>query len=79
MSVAPKDPNNLSPLHKPPELNGLGSYPIWRISHRALDRRLRYRPTSATHGVIEPAYRMALREYEAALESTREGWKRVLG
>jgi hypothetical protein len=74
MSVAPHDPRNLHPRHRPPALDGTGTYPIWRISRRDLGARLRYRTTSATHGVIEPVERMTLEEYEGALAATRTAW-----
>jgi hypothetical protein len=79
MSVAPEEPRNLTQRHRPPELDGTGTYPIWCISSRDLGSRLRYRATSPTHGVIEPAYRMTLDDYEEALEVTRTHWTRVIG
>lgn len=79
MSVAPDEPRNLTQRHRPPELDGTGAYPIWCISRRDLGSRLRYRATSPTHGVIEPAYRMTLDDYEEALEGTRRYWTRVIG
>jgi hypothetical protein len=79
MSVAPDDPQNLSTRHRPPVLDGTGSFPVWSISSGDLGPRLHYRPTSPTHGVIEPAYRMPLDEYEEAIEVTRTRWTRVIG
>ncbi len=80
MSVAPYDPANLSDRHRPPELNGgLGSYPVWEFDTNHLGPALHFRQTSATHGVIEPAYRMTLIDYEEALGATRKGWTRVIG
>jgi len=79
LSVAPGDPRNLNPRHRPSVLDGTGSYPVWCISSGDLGSRLRYRPTSPTHGVIEPAQRMTLNEYEEAIEATRTRWSRVVG
>lgn len=78
MSVAPDDPMNLHPRHRPPDLGGTGSYPVWSIREGLLGSRLRFRQTSATHGVIEPAGRMSLHEYEEALAATRLHWTRVI-
>jgi hypothetical protein len=78
MSVTPRDPANLPPRHRPLGLDGLGSYPVWCISTSQLNEALRYRPTSETHGVIEPAYRMVLTEYESALRLTRLFWRLVI-
>lgn len=79
MSVAPDDPMNLHPRHRPPDLGGTGSYPVWSITEADLGPRLRFRQTSATHGVIEPVERMSLQDYEEALIATRPHWKRVVG
>jgi hypothetical protein len=79
MSVAPRTPMNLSELHRPLQLGGLGSYPVWRISKQDLGGHLIYQETSATHGRIAPAERMRLEEYVEALEATRDRWTRVVG
>jgi hypothetical protein len=79
LSVAPHDARNLNSRHKPPELGGTGSYPVWRLSTRDLGPKLRYRPTGSAHGVIEPAYRMTITEYEEAIEATQKYWTRVIG
>jgi len=78
MSVAPDDPKNLHPRHRPPELGGTGSYPVWSITEGQLGLRLRFRQTSPTHGVIEPAECMSLHDYEEALNGTRPAWTRVV-
>lgn len=79
MSVAPDDPRNLNARHRPPILGGTGSYPVWWISSADLGARLCYRATGPTHGVIEPAFRMTLAEYEQAIAATRFRWIRVIG
>lgn len=80
MSVAPRTPMNLSELHRPPELGGEGSYPVWCISKHALNpETLMYQETSGTHGRLAPAKEMPLQEYEAALAATRMAWSRVVG
>jgi hypothetical protein len=79
MSVAPDDPLNLHPRHRPPELGGTGNYPVWSIRTGQLGLHLRFRRTSPTHGVIEPATRMSLSAYVEALAATRPHWTRVVG
>ena len=78
MSVAPDDPMNLHPRHRPPDLGGTGSYPVWSITEGHLGPRLRFRQTSATHGVIEPAERMSRHDYGEALNATRPDRTRVV-
>lgn len=77
MSVAPDDPMHLHPRHRPAELGGTGRYPVWSISEEQLGQHLKFRQTSQTHGVVEPATRMLLRRNEEALAATRLHWTRV--
>lgn len=79
MSVAPRTPMNLHEQHRPAELGGSGSYPVWRLSKSDLDPDLLYQETSPTHGRLAPARRMSLQDYEAALARTRASWTRVVG
>lgn len=79
MSVTPDTPFNLHNLHKPPELGGEGSYPVWEMDVLKIGPLLRYRETSGTHGLLEPAHRMPIKEFQGALAATRDHWTRALG
>jgi hypothetical protein len=70
---------NLHEQHRPAEIGGSGSYPVWRLSKCNLDPDLLYQETSRTHGRLAPARRMSLQDYEAALARTRASWTRVVG
>jgi hypothetical protein len=74
MSVAPDDPMNLIKHRRPRSLGGTGQDPVWLIGIDELGPDLRFRQDSPTHGVIEPARPMTLREFQGALASTRPRW-----
>jgi hypothetical protein len=80
MSVAPGAPRNLPRHRRPPELNGVGRDPVWQVGEETLDSELVYRPDPDDpdmHGFVEPARAMRYSEYVAALERTRELWRRL--
>lgn len=84
LSVAPDTPMNLPRHRRPPEWGGTGKDPVWSLDLGKLPDALRYVPDQvagagerARHGIIEPATRMPLEEYEEALASTRDLWQRV--
>lgn len=78
MSVTPANPERLPPRHRPASLGGSGMYPVWRLDLADIGPALAYRQTSETHGLLEPAYPMPLRDYEEALEGTRKHWQRIV-
>lgn len=57
MSVAPDDPINLHPRHRPPELGGTGRYPVWSIWVQTCDFAGRVRPMALSSR--QPACRYA--------------------
>lgn len=77
MSVAPDDPMNLHRLHRPEELGGSGSKPVWGIARQDLDEPLHCRldpRKPARHAMIEPAAPMPFSQYQGALEATAPKW-----
>jgi hypothetical protein len=75
MSVAPADPANLPRHRKPKTLGGISSDPVWYIEQNTLGLDLRFRQDSSVHGVVEPARRMTLQEFQDALAWTRNRWQ----
>lgn len=74
MSVAPGDPMHLLKHRRPFSLGGTGSDPVWCIELDDLGPDLQFRQDKPTHGVIEPARPMSLRDFENVLEQTRSRW-----
>lgn len=74
MSVAPDDPSNLHPHHRPHSLGGTGTKPVWSLMQEQLNRDLCFTLTSLGHGVIAPNRTMALSTYIAALGRTQPDW-----
>lgn len=74
MSVAPDDPLLLAIHRRPPALLGTGRDPVWQIPQDDLPGGLKYRPTSTTHGQVEPDQSMPLGGYERALADSRTLW-----
>jgi hypothetical protein len=76
MSVAQDSPEHLPNHRRPRWLGGEGDDPLWQIEEDEIGETLNYRldepPTG--HGVIEPAWRMILEDYELALAETRDAW-----
>lgn len=80
MSVTPNDPHGLPMWRLPKAFGGTGSYHLWCISLDALPDGLEYHPdpqNADRHGMIVPAYRMLLDQYEDLLCSTKLDWRRV--
>lgn len=75
MSVAPGDPMLLLKHRRPPSLGGTGCDPVWYIERDDLGAELSFRQDRRSHGVIEPARQMTLKELEEALAQTRSEWK----
>ena len=74
MSVSPDDPMNLPKHRRPPQLDGTGKDPVYRMNTADLPPGLRYRPDPAKpreHGFIEPAHEMPDPSYQGLLESTK--------
>jgi hypothetical protein len=80
MSVSPESPEHL-PVHRRSEsFGGTGPDPVWEISDEELGEGLIYREDyveSLPHGLVEPAWRMRLDEYEDLLGATRTLWRRL--
>jgi hypothetical protein len=74
MSVAPDDPLHLLRHRRPASLGGVGQDAVWYIETDDLPVDLQFRQDTPTHGLIEPARSMTLKEYENALASTRQDW-----
>src|SRR5438105_1332185 len=74
MSVAPT-PEDLPAGYRPRSLGGRSGRPVWEFDLGNLPSDLAFRPTSATHGVIEPARVMPVDEYQQALHSLRAFWR----
>lgn len=76
MSVAQDAPEFLPEHRRPVSLGGESDDPQWRIEEEELGAALVYRldEPPPRHGVIEPAWRMTLEEYELAIAETREAW-----
>jgi hypothetical protein len=76
MSVAQDSPDFLPDHRRPWELGGESDDPLWQIEEEDLGDALTYRLDEPPphHGVIEPAWRMTLDEYELALAETRDAW-----
>jgi hypothetical protein len=78
LSVAPDDPRRLHPVRRPPTLGGRGRDPVWALDATRLPAMLEYRAdVPERHGLIEPARRMLLADYETALAGTRPLWMQV--
>jgi hypothetical protein len=79
VSVAPNGPLNLPAFRRPSEFGGTGKDPVWVIDEVDLPPGLVYRadPDREGHGVLEPAEEMFLAEYETAIASTQERWRKV--
>lgn len=75
MSVAPGDPMRLKRHRRPPSLGGIGQDPVWCIDVSDLSGDLLFRQDDPTHGLVEPAHTMTLKQFEDALASTRPFWK----
>lgn len=76
MSVAQDSPDYLPEHRRPTSLGGDSDDPLWEIEEDDLGDALNYRLDEPPegHGVIEPAWRMGLEDYELALAETREVW-----
>jgi hypothetical protein len=74
MSVAPSDPSRLPKHRRPRSLGGTGTDPVWRLDLERLTSLLQFRQDKPTHGLIEPASVMTLREFQDALAATRNEW-----
>lgn len=74
MSVAPDDPSNLHPHHRPHSLGGTGTKPVWSVMQERVNGDLSFTLTSLSHGVIAPSRTMALSTYIAALGRTQPDW-----
>jgi hypothetical protein len=76
MSVAQDSPEYLPDPRRPVSLGGESSDPLWQIEEEHLGEALTYRldEPPSHHGVIEPAWRMTLEDYELALAETRDAW-----
>ena len=74
MSVAPDDPRNLHPHHRPRSLGGTGTKPVWIVLEQQLNGGLRYLATSLTHGTVGPAIRMPIASFLSALQVTQPDW-----
>jgi hypothetical protein len=50
---------------------------VWSIEEEALGSYLVYRddPDREGHGFLEPTYSMELRDYQEAIEETRDDWR----
>jgi hypothetical protein len=80
VSVSPFDPANLPTHRRPRSLGGRGDDPVWSIEASDLAPDLSYRPDPddpARHGFIEPSRPMTLQEYQDALASTRQRWRKI--
>ena len=81
MSTALPPIDNLVPHRRPPKHGGDDpSYEVYELDTDELPDELQHRndPYGPTrHGFIEPAREMSLEEYQEALYSTRELWRRV--
>lgn len=75
MSVSPDDPLNLPSHRRPQEFLGTGKDPIWQMEHHGLQTTLAYRPTSITHGQVEPDQAMSLNDYRLELAETQDSWE----
>jgi hypothetical protein len=76
MSVAQDAPDFLPDHRRPRWLGGESDDPLWGIEEEDLGEALAYRLDEPPphHGVIEPAWRMGLEEYELAIAETRDAW-----
>lgn len=74
MSVAPDDPSNLHPHHRPRSLGGTGTKPVWSLMQARVNGDLCFTLTALRHGVIAPNRTMALSTYIAALCRTQPDW-----
>ena len=85
MSVAPRSLWNLPPHRRPRALGrgstGSDSDRVYEIAEISISAPLAVRPdpeASEVHAFVEPATRMKLHEYRAALNSTRPSWAKVV-
>ena len=76
LSVAPGSPE-LPPTHRRPIDLGSGRDPVWSIAHAAIGPDLVCRRDSASHALVEPARRMKLGEYQAAIAATAPSWSNI--
>jgi hypothetical protein len=76
MSVAQGSADYLPDHRRPTALGGESDDPLWRIEEEEIGEALNYRLDEPPpgHGVIEPAWRMTLEEYELGLAETRDAW-----
>jgi hypothetical protein len=76
MSVAHDSPEHLPDHRRPVSLGGESIDPLWKIEEEEIGDTLNYRLDEPPpgHGLIEPAWRMRLEDYELALAETREAW-----
>jgi hypothetical protein len=78
MSVSPDAIENLPRHRRPPSHGGTGLDPVWMLAKDALPESLAYKPdpgADPTHGLIEPAWRMPLDDYEMLLADTAQYWE----
>lgn len=76
MSVAPDSPANLPVHRRPSSHGGTGKDPVYGTSTDNLGSDLSFRQDSATHGLIEPAREMPVKNFQKALSDTAEKWEK---
>lgn len=79
VSISPFDPGNLPVHRRPRSLGGRGDDPVWSIDASDLGPDLCYRPDPddpSRHGFLEPSRPMTLQEYQEALASTGQRWRK---
>lgn len=75
MSIAPHNPK-LLPLHRrPPSLGGSGRDPVFKFHISSLPDSLIVRLDKPEHGMVEPAQKCLLTQYEQELSSTQSSWE----
>jgi hypothetical protein len=77
VSVAPDDWRNLPKHRRPTLLGGTGLDPVWQITTDLLLPELVFRPDQPHHGLLEPSREMTLEEYQGAVASTVDHWRRI--
>jgi hypothetical protein len=75
MSVVLDRATNLPRHRLPVGLGGLGRYPVFRISEKAIPATLLVRVSGHPHALIELRVICMLAEYEQQLASTRPAWE----
>lgn len=80
MSLAIGSPDLLPSHRRPLALGGTGKDPVYRYKRRHLPKELVIRrdPGLEGHAFLEPAGMMPIEDYEQALTSTRQRWRRII-